>query len=382
MPLRGVRLFSFRSRRCVAAALLLVAAVAASGAAAVPLRLVNLHPLHLLYGVPRSFGAGVMRPGAVEAVASLDAASQFSRGSAGIPRQPEDDATYREDFPGWAPPGAERILIDVETYRQALALRLGLRERWELLVEVAALAHVGGAFDRYVADWHRAFGLIPGGRQHVPHNRMALYYARDAGRGGVHVDLEGSTAALGDASLGVGYALPGSPLGNDGVAVRAALKLPAGNAGLLTGSGGLAAAVWAETSGALPGAPMGRPWAYAATLGALAAEAPRGLPKPGRDWLVFGRLGVTWRPLPRLDLTAQIDAHSSPYSASELPHLAHAAVMYGVGGALRLGEHFSLEVAVTEDMGDVFRSAPDIGLHVALRWRPPAARAIALAPSV
>lgn len=286
--------------------LLLVAATGAAEAApreaaVVPLRLVNLHPFHLLYGAPRSFGAGVVRLGAVEVIASLDAASQFSRGSAGIPREPEHDATYREDFPGWALPGAERILIDMETYRQALALRIGLRERWELLVEVAAVAYLGGAFDRYVADWHRAFGLIPGGRQHVPHNCMALYYTRDAGRGGVHVDLEGGTAAL-----------------------------------------------WAETSGALPGAPAGRPWVYAATLGALAAEAPRGLPRAGRDWLLFGRLGVTWRPLSRLDLTAQIDAHGSPYSASKLPQLAHAAVMFGVGGALRLGERFPLAPSPTE----------------------------------
>lgn len=104
------------------------------------------------------------------------------------------------------------------------------------------------------------------------------------------MDLEGSTAVLGDASLGVGYALPGSPLGNDGVAVRAALKLPTGNAGLLAGSGGLAAAVWAVTSGALPGAPVGRPWAYTATLGALAKKEG-----PGRRRFARGALNETRR---------------------------------------------------------------------------------------
>jgi len=362
------------SRRLLLAALLVVAAAGAGPAAAAPLRLVNLHPFHLLYGVPGSFGASVLRPGVVEVIASLDAASQFTRGSAGIPREPEYDATYRVDFPGWAPPGAERILIDVETYRQAVALRLGLREHWELLVEVSTLTHRGGVFDRLITDWHRAFRLVPGGRQFVPHNRMALYYARDAGRGGVHVDIERDVAAPGDASLGLGYALPRSPLSNDGLVVRAALKLPTGDAALLTGSGGLAAALWAETAGALRGASAERPWTYAATLGALVAQAPSWLPEPGRDWLVFGRFGVTWQPLARLALAAQIDIHSSPYSTSELPQLANEAVMFGFGGTLRLTEQATLEVAVTEDAGDLFLSAPDIGLHVALRWQPSATR--------
>lgn len=40
--------------------------------------------------------------------------------------------------------------------------------------------------------------------------------------------------------------------------------------------------------------------------------------------------------------------------------------MLGMGGALQLNERTTLEIAVTEDNGSQF-SAPDIGLHVALR---------------
>ena len=44
-------------------------------------------------------------------------------------------------------------------------------------------------------------------------------------------------------------------------------------------------------------------------------------------------------------------------------------VMLGLGGALRLSEQATLEIAVTEDDG-LHRGAPDIGLHAAIRWRP------------
>ena len=77
---------------------------------------------------------------------------------------------------------------------------------------------------------------------------------------------------------------------------------------------------------------------------------------------------MTWRPFGRLTLTAQIDAHSLPYGASAVPPLADPGAMFSLGGALRLTERASLEIAVTEDNG-LHRATPDIGLHAALRWR-------------
>ncbi len=64
----------------------------------------------------------------------------------------------------------------------------------------------------------------------------------------------------------------------------------------------------------------------------------------------------------------QVDAHSSPYGTSALSQLSNAAVVLGLGGTLRITEHIALEVAVTEDDG-TWHAAPDIGLHVAMRWR-------------
>ena len=93
------------------------------GDVATPLRIVNLNPFQLLYGVPGSLGAHVMTPGSSELIASMDMASHLIEAS----------------------PGAERVLIDGETYKQGLALRHGFGDGWEYLFtespEVSALSH-------------------------------------------------------------------------------------------------------------------------------------------------------------------------------------------------------------------------------------------------
>ena len=154
----------------------------------------------------------------------------------------------------------------------------------------------------------------------------------------------------------------------DGVVVRAIVKLPSGDEDALAGSGGYSASAWAETSGAFASSGGSRRWLYAAMLGMLAGDAPEDLPTVGGRFIVFGRFGVTWRALEDVHLKAQIDVHSSPYDASALAPLSDAAVMLGLVGTWVLGERVALDVAVTEDDG-TRHSAPDIGLHIAMRWR-------------
>ena len=63
------------------------------GDVATPLRIVNLNPFQLLYGVPGSLGARVMTRGSSELIASMDMASHLIEANS----------------------GAERVLIDGET---------------------------------------------------------------------------------------------------------------------------------------------------------------------------------------------------------------------------------------------------------------------------
>ena len=314
------------------------------GAIATPLRIVNLNPFQLLYGVPGSLGARVMAPGTSEVIASMDMASHLVEASS----------------------GAERVLIDGETHRQGLALRHGFGEGWEYLFEVSALSHHAGRLDGFIETWHDVFHLPQGDRDRTPRDRLALVYTNG---GRTYYDIGQSVSSLGDISLGLGYAVPHWPLSNDGLAIRVSVKLPTGDESALAGSGGYSASLWAETSGALPGFADSRSWLYSASLGALAGEAPSGLSDLGGRFVAFGHLGVTWRPLNYLSLTVQLDAHSSPYGASDVAPLSDPGVMIGLGGALRLSEQVTLEIAVTEDDG-LHRGAPDMGLHAAIRWRP------------
>lgn len=311
---------------------------------AAPIRVVNLNPFHLVYGVPGSHGACILKPGAAELIASLDIASHM----------------------GGARSGSERVFTDGETYRQAVALRHGFRDGWEALFEASVVSHLPGVFDGFIENWHSFFGLPQGGRDIAPRDRLAIRYSDD---GTAHVDLNDAVTSLGDLALGVGYEVKRNFLSNDGLALRGVVKLPTGDETALAGSGGFSAAVWAETSGRLFGSGDTRAWLYGATLGANVAKPPDALSGIGGHIVAFGRIGVTWRPWPRLTLTTQLDVNSSPYDGSALAPLAGPVVMLGVGGMLKLTPRTTLEIAIAEDDG-TRRAASDFGVHVALRWRP------------
>ena len=323
-------------------------AAAAEGDAcdgAAPLRAVNLDPFHLAYGVPGSYGACVLPPGASELIASLDIASHMKGAGS----------------------GSERLFVDGETYRQALALRHGFGDGWEAMLELSVVSHALGVFDGFIETWHSVFGLPQGGRDTAPRDRLAIRYDKD---GRARVDVTDGVTSLGDIALGAGHLVARNFLANDGLAIRGAVRLPTGDEDALAGAGGLSASVWAETSGRLFGPDGARDWLYSATLGALAGSAPHAIGTGGTSARVvaFGRLGVIWRALDRLALTAQLDVNSSPYSSALAP-LAGPAILLGFGGTIRLTRTTSLEIAIAEDDG-WRRATADFGVHAALRWRP------------
>lgn len=312
-------------------------------AVAMPLRLVNLNPFFVPYGVPVSVGTRTMAPGSSELTFAVDTASYLSSAAS----------------------GSERVLLDGETYRTSFMLRRGFRPGWEYFLELSAVGHHGGLFDGFIEGWHDFFGLPQGGRDQAPHDRLAVIYGDG---GGTRVNLREDVFALGDLVLGVGYAVPEWPIENDGLTIRGNVKIPTGNAGAFAGLGRFSTSLWAETSGALPWSVESRNWLYTATLGFLVAEPPKRLSSVGDPFIGFGRASVTWRALSRLNLTVQVDVHASPYRSSNVDVLADPVVMLGFGGSIRVTDRATLEIAVTEDDG-THRAAPDIGLHTALRWR-------------
>ena len=310
---------------------------------ATPLRVVNLNPFHLVYGIPGSYGACILKPGSSELIASMDIASHMTG----------------------ARSGSERVFTDGETYRQAVALRHGFQDGWESLFEISVVSHVPGVFDGFIENWHSFFGLPQGGRDTAPRDRLRILYAKE---GTAHVDVDEGVSSIGDVTLGVGYDVERSFLSNDGLALRGVVKLPTGDEDALAGTGGFSASIWAETSGCLFGSRDSRAWLYGATLGAHVAKPLEALSGIGGRVAAFGRLGVTWRPWDRLALTTQVDVNSSPYGGSSLPPLSGPVVMFGVGGTLKITPRTALEIAIAEDDGSR-RAASDFGVHVAIRWR-------------
>ncbi len=343
------RIVEIAAPLCLSVALVLSPHGAASEdarteAIAEPLRVVNLSPFHVSYGTPASFGVPIMPPGSYEVSTTLDLASYLT------------DAETS---------GSERALVDGETYRTGFSLRNGFADRWEYILEFTAIRHHAGFFDAFIENWHDAFGLPQGKRDVAPRDRLAIVYSDESGE---RVGIRQSESSLGDLGIGTGYSVANWPIQNDGLTVRGMLRLPTGNDETLAGAPGPSASVWAETSGALPWSETQRRWLYSAALGMVAAEPPKELSDLGDPFVVFGRFGIGWRALPNLNLSVQLDVHSSPYRDSALNVLADPAVILGLGGSLRVSENTLLEIAVTEDDG-MHRSAPDIGLHMALRWK-------------
>ncbi len=346
---------SWRPNRLVNPIRYAVAAVIASSAlshaadslappnTAEPLRVFNLNPFHTATGPPPSRGARVLPQNQTEIVLSLDAASYFSE--------------YKRD--------GEWALVDGETYRPSMALSRGFGRGWEAFVEAPVIMHRGGVFDGFIEGWHDFFGLPQGGRKDAPRDRLAVHYRKD---GEALIDLNQNATAMGDLTLGVGYQLPTVPSGLDGIALRAAIQLPTGDEAVLSGRGKAGLSLSAATSGALPWAMETRRWLWFARLGAVFADVPKPLDALDHRPSAFGGLGVSWQPLNRLRLVAQVDAQASPYVDAEAPQLADPVILLSFGGAVRVSRHSEIEIAIVEDDG-TRHAAADVGLRLAWRWR-------------
>ena len=289
-----------------------------------PLRVVNLSPFHLAYGVPGSHGSCILMPGASKITVSSDVASHM--------------VSARSE--------TEQMLTDGETYRQSVALKHGLGNGSETLFEASAVSHTHGAFDGFIQDWHSFFDFPQGGRDIAPRNRLAFAYVRN---GRTLVLLDNRVSSLGDINVGLGRKLERNYLQNDGLVLRGVVRFPTSNEEALAGQGNFSASIWAETSGQLfrPIGGGSRTWSYGTTLGIQVASPPAVLSGIGGRVIAFGRIGVTWAILDRLSLTAQLDVNSTPYGGSSLAPLAGPVVMLGFGGVYEFPPHTAIEIAIS-----------------------------------
>jgi len=62
------------------------------------------------------------------------------------------------------------VVMDMELWRTALDLTYGLRENFDVKIEIPFIGNTGGFLDSLVQTYHNAFGLPNGGRELVNHN--------------------------------------------------------------------------------------------------------------------------------------------------------------------------------------------------------------------
>ena len=307
-----------------------------------PFPTANRSPLLLPVGLPDARSARILPPGTVGARATLEVANT----SLHEPSPCGDDCS---------------LVLDGETTRLALGVRRGFGSGWEASAVLPLLRHSGGFLDSAIEGWHEAFALPNGDRDNYPRDRLLYRYLPD--RGGV--GLNGSVNAIGDVQVGIARRL------GERFALRGQLELPTGDAGDLTGSGGmdLALSLHFSSNGNGGDTATGRRLYTHLSAGLVLREDGDLLPAVQKRWLAFGSATVGWRASERWHLKMQLDAHGAAWD-SPREALGEPSAQLVLGASVQLDKGWVLDVAFSEDI--VVERSPDIVFQAGLHWRLPA----------
>lgn len=295
----------------------------------------NRNPFVQVYGLPVARSAELVSPGQVATGLVLEAANSFTL----------DDKR------------GEQIVIDGETHRAQLSLRRGFDAGWEIGVELPWLSHEGGGLDSFIDNWHSAFGLPDGDRPDYPSDRLHYSYSLN---GQQQVNVSRSSDGIGDISLTAGYSLASSNTRQ--WALRTALKLPTGDADKLTGSEStdIALALHLSDSGWLDSHDL----LLHGSAGVLRIEGGDVLDAIREDWVLYGSATLAWLATDNTSLKIQFDAHTAFYD-SALTELGSDSAQLTLGGSVKLGEDWTVDLSVIEDIA--VDTAPDVVFMLGLR---------------
>lgn len=319
----------------------LLAALSPTGFAMeiLPFQTANQSPLVRIFGLPAIGAASVLPAGRIEGTLSLDASNNFAPGSA----------------------TGERVMLDGETYRFALAARYGIAPGFEIGLTLPLLTNSGGFLDGFIEGFHDLFGFTQGKRKSYPKDRLNYEYTR-AGDRKVLVN-DGSTG-IGDIRLSGAWKVYDDGRENPRqVALHGSIKFPTGNSHRLFGSGSTDFALWV-TAGDDYRLPIGHLTLYAAGGGLVMTDGDV-LRDQQRNLVGFGSLGVGWSPLEWLVLKIQADGHTSFYGGSDLVQVNSGSVQLTTGGTIGFTRDTFLDVGISEDVD--LDASPDVVFHFALR---------------
>ncbi len=248
----------------------------------------------------------------------------------------------------------EQLTNDLETFRGSLIASYGLRDDWQLSVELPYVSHDGGFLDHFIYRWHDFFGMPQNGRTKDNHDQLDVSYLSK-----YSFELPGPESGIGDIRLNIANSRPWK---NRTLVFSAEVKLPTGDLDRLTGSG---------ATDFSAGITLNDPYTlekYRVTLfGGLAGVFLGGmdgeLASVQKSFVLAGRAGFGWQATKLIQIKLQLDALSAIYD-SELKAMGDPSFQLVMGGSLIFTDNVYLDIAVAEDIST--STAADVAVQLGL----------------
>jgi len=250
----------------------------------------------------------------------------------------------------------DQLTTDVETFRGSLKASYGLRDNWQIGIEVPYVSHDAGFLDGLIYDWHDFFGMPQNGRTKDNSDQFQLSYLSGSG---ASFELPDPASGLGDIRINGVYSRPWH---NRVLVFSTELKLATGDYDKLTGSGGYDFSV---------GLTLNDPHSlgkyritmYGGLAGIYLGDMDGALSEVQKNFAIAGRAGIGWQATKLIQLKLQFDAQSALYD-SDLKELGGAAVQLVMGGSLTFTDSVYLDISVAEDIKT--STAADVAFQLAL----------------
>lgn len=295
----------------------------------------NQNPFVQVYGLPAAQSAELTTNGKFNAGLQVDVSSNFTVGNE----------------------GDETISIDGETHRLNLQMRYGLTDGIEVGIDLPYLSHKGGSLDGLIENWHDFWGLPTGNRSNYPRDQLVFSYRKN---GQFLAAVTESQSGLGDVSLSLGYQLATNDKRQ--WALRTSVKLPTGDADQLLGSGSTDVVAGINLTDQSLMQKYNLTWHGSGGL--LWMGSGDVLDDQREDWVAYGSLTLAWLATQNFSLKLQLDAHTAFYNSAST-ELGEESAQLVFGGAVRLGKHWMMDLAVSEDI--VVGTASDVVFHIGIR---------------
>ncbi len=250
----------------------------------------------------------------------------------------------------------DQITNDVETFRGSLIASYGLRDNLQFSVEVPYISHDGGFLDDFIYDWHDFFSMPQNGRAKDNSDLLQVSFLSGSGESFALAD---SVSGIGDIRFNAAYSRPWK---NRMLVFSAEVKLPTGDYGKLTGSGGI------DFSAGLT---FNDPYSlekyritlYGGLAGVYLGDMDGELADVQKNFVLAGRAGIGWQATKIIQFKLQLDAQSALYD-SDLKEMNDPALQLVMGGSLTFTEDIYLDISVAEDINT--STAADVAFQLAL----------------